>query len=143
MNAAHSHEKWTKQMPTTNQLVRFGREANKRKSKTPALEGCPQVSGVVLKLTVQTPKKPNSAQRPIARVRLSNGHEITCSIPGEQHLLQENARVLVRGGRRPDLPGVKYQVVRGTLDCAGIKGIVEKWGVPRKRSRSKYGVKKM
>ena len=129
-------------MPTTNQLVRFGRHRPTRKTRTPALEGRPQVSGIVTLLTVRKPKKPNSAHRAVARVRLSNGYEITCSIPGENHRIQEHAHVLVRGGRRPDLPGVKYQIIRGTLDALGMQDPTPKWDARRNQSRSKYGTKR-
>ena len=121
-------------MPTINQLVRLGRGFKRRKSKSPVLERCPQKRGVCLSVKTMTPKKPNSALRKIARVRLSNGREITAYIPGEGHNLQEHSIVLVRGGRVRDLPGVRYHIVRGTLDALGVDG--------RKRSRSKYGAKK-
>ncbi len=121
-------------MPTINQLVRFGRRRPKSKSKSPVLEGCPQKKGVCIQVKTMTPKKPNSALRKIARVRLSNGREITAYIPGEGHNLQEHSIVLVRGGRVRDLPGVRYHIVRGILDCAGVED--------RKQSRSKYGVKR-
>jgi small subunit ribosomal protein S12 len=121
-------------MPTINQLVRKGRTRDKGKPKSPLLEGCPQKRGVCLQVKTQTPKKPNSALRKIARVRLSTGKEITAYIPGEGHNLQEHSIVLVRGGRVRDLPGVRYKVVRGTLDTMGIDD--------RKRSRSKYGSKR-
>lgn len=120
-------------MPTINQLVRMGRKAVKKKSNAPVLDRCPQKRGVCLTVRTLTPKKPNSALRKIARVRLSNGKEITAYIPGEGHNLQEHSIVLVRGGRVRDLPGVKYHVVRGVLDCAGVDG--------RRKSRSKYGAK--
>jgi small subunit ribosomal protein S12 len=120
-------------MPTINQLVRKGRKKIKKKSKAPVLESCPQKRGVCLTVRTMTPKKPNSALRKIARVRLSNGKEVTAYIPGEGHNLQEHSIVLVRGGRVRDLPGVKYHVVRGVLDCAGVEG--------RRQSRSKYGTK--
>ena len=120
-------------MPTINQLVRKGRKTIKKKSKAPVLDACPQKRGVCLIVRTMTPKKPNSALRKIARVRLSNGKEITAYIPGEGHNLQEHSIVMVRGGRVRDLPGVKYHVVRGVLDCAGVEG--------RKKSRSKYGSK--
>ena len=120
-------------MPTINQLVRKGRKKIKKKSKAPVLESCPQKRGVCLTVRTMTPKKPNSALRKIARVRLSNGKEVTAYIPGEGHNLQEHSIVLVRGGRVRDLPGVKYHVVRGVLDCAGVEG--------RQQSRSKYGTK--
>ena len=121
-------------MPTINQLVRKPRRQQKSKTKTPVLEGCPQKRGVCLNVKTVTPKKPNSALRKIARVRLSNGKEVTAYIPGEEHNLQEHSIVLVRGGRVRDLPGVRYHIVRGTLDALGVDG--------RKRGRSKYGAKK-
>src|SRR5213594_3543543 len=120
-------------MPTINQLVRKGREKVRRKSKSPVLEGCPQKRGVCLQVKTMTPKKPNSALRKIARVRLTNGKEITAYIPGVGHNLQEHSIVLVRGGRVRDLPGVRYHIIRGTLDATGVEG--------RKRGRSKYGTK--
>ena len=121
-------------MPTIQQLLRKGREAQVSKTKTPALRRCPQRRGVCTQVKTTTPKKPNSALRKIARVRLSNGKEVTAYIPGEEHNLQEHSIVLVRGGRVRDLPGVRYHIVRGTLDALGVEG--------RKRSRSKYGAKK-
>ena len=121
-------------MPTINQLIRFGRTKPKYKSKSPVLESNPQKRGVCLIVKTMTPKKPNSALRKIARVRLSSGRETTAYIPGEGHNLQEHSIVLVRGGRVRDLPGVRYHIVRGTLDCAGVED--------RKTSRSKYGVKR-
>lgn len=121
-------------MPTISQLVRKGREKVKRRSKSPALVGCPQRRGVVLQVKAIPPKKPNSALRKVARVRLSNGREITCYIPGIDHNLQEHSIVLVRGGRVKDLSNVRYHIVRGTLDCAGVEN--------RKQGRSKYGAKK-
>ena len=121
-------------MPTINQLVRKGRKKVKRKSKSPVLEGCPQKRGVCLQVKTQTPKKPNSALRKIARVRLTNGREITAYIPGVGHNLQEHNIVLVRGGRVRDLPGVRYHVIRGTLDTLGVDS--------RRQGRSKYGAKK-
>ncbi len=121
-------------MPTINQLVRKGRKKIKVKSKAPALKSCPQRRGVCVAVKTQTPKKPNSALRKVARVRLTSGHEVTAYIPGEGHNLQEHSVVLVRGGRVKDLPGVRYHIVRGTLDSLGVEG--------RKRGRSKYGVKK-
>ncbi len=121
-------------MPTINQLIRFGRKKKVTRSKSPALESCPAKRGVCLQVKTMTPKKPNSALRKIARVRLSNGKEITAYIPGEGHNLQEHSIVLVRGGRVRDLPGVRYHIVRGTLDTAGVDD--------RRRSRSKYGTKK-
>ena len=121
-------------MPTINQLVRRGRRKVRSRSKSPVLQSCPQRRGVCLVVKTTTPKKPNSALRKIARVRLSNGREITAYIPGEGHNLQEHSIVLVRGGRVRDLPGVRYHIIRGTLDAAGVEG--------RKQQRSKYGVKK-
>jgi small subunit ribosomal protein S12 len=120
-------------MPTINQLVRMGRKKIRKKGKSPDLEFCPQRRGVCLQVMTRTPKKPNSALRKVARVRLSNGKEITAYIPGEGHNLQEHSIVLVRGGRVRDLPGVKYHIIRGTLDTAGVDG--------RKQGRSKYGAK--
>src|SRR5437763_193142 len=120
-------------MPTVNQLVRKGRVAPKSKTKTPALGGAPQRRGVCTRVFTHTPKKPNSALRKVARVRLTNGMEVTSYIPGEGHNLQEHSVVLVRGGRVKDLPGVRYKVVRGTLDAAGVSD--------RKKARSQYGVK--
>lgn len=121
-------------MPTINQLVRLGRKKVSNKTKSGALKRCPQVRGVCTRVFTTTPKKPNSALRKVARVKLSNGVEITAYIPGEGHNLQEHSMVLVRGGRVKDLPGVKYHIVRGTLDSAGVEG--------RKQSRSLYGAKK-
>ena len=121
-------------MPTINQLLKKGRVAPKVRNKVPALENCPQKRGVCVKVYTTTPKKPNSALRKVARVRLSNGHEVTAYIPGEGHRLQEHSVVLIRGGRVRDLPGVRYHVVRGTLDADGVEG--------RRRSRSKYGTKR-
>ena len=121
-------------MPTIQQLVRRGRERVRARSKAPDLEGSPQRRGVCTRVYTQTPKKPNSALRKVARVRLTNGHEITCYIPGVGHNLQEHSVVLVRGGRVKDLPGVRYKVVRGTLDAAGVSD--------RKKARSQYGVKR-
>ena len=120
-------------MPTIMQLIRLGRISKKKKSKSPALKGCPQRRGVCTQVRTMTPKKPNSALRKIARVRLTTGIEVTAYIPGEGHNLQEHSIVLVRGGRVKDLPGVRYHIVRGTLDAAGVN--------QRKRSRSKYGAK--
>ena len=120
-------------MPTINQLVRKGRKKLSKRSKSLALEGCPQRRGVCTRVFTRTPKKPNSALRKVARVRLSNGQRVTAYIGGEGHNLQEHSMVLVRGGRVKDLPGVRYHVVRGTLDAAGVEG--------RKRGRSKYGAK--
>lgn len=121
-------------MPTINQLVRLGREKVFRKSKSRALRGCPQKRGVCVRVTTMTPKKPNSALRKIARVRLTNGIEVTAYIPGIGHNLQEHSQVLVRGGRVKDLPGVRYHIIRGTLDAAGVEN--------RKQGRSKYGAKR-
>jgi small subunit ribosomal protein S12 len=121
-------------MPTINQLIHKPRVKASRRSKSAALKKCPQRRGVCLQVKTQTPKKPNSALRKVARVRLSNGTEVTAYIGGEGHNLQEHSIVLVRGGRVKDLPGVRYHVVRGTLDTAGVKN--------RKQGRSKYGVKK-
>ena len=121
-------------MPTINQLVRKGRGKTSRKTKSPALAGCPQRRGVCLTVKTQTPKKPNSALRKVARVRLTSGYEVTAYIPGVGHNLQEHSVVLVRGGRVKDLPGVRYHIVRGTLDSLGVEN--------RNRGRSKYGVKK-
>ncbi len=120
-------------MLTFNQLVKKPRKSKKEKSKTPALQGCPQKRGVCVQVKTATPKKPNSALRKIARVRLTNGMEVTAYIGGIGHNLQEHSMVLVRGGRIKDLPGVRYHVVRGSLDAAGVEG--------RKRARSKYGTK--
>jgi small subunit ribosomal protein S12 len=120
-------------MPTINQLVRKGRSGQTKKSKSPVLESCPRKRGVCLNVRTQTPKKPNSALRKVARVRLSNGKEITAYIPGEGHNLQEHSIVLVRGGRVRDLPGVRYHIVRGVYDASPVEG--------RRRSRSKYGAK--
>ncbi len=121
-------------MPTVNQLVRKSREARIEKSNVPALAGCPQKRGVCTRVYTTTPKKPNSALRKVARVRLTNGAEVTTYIPGEGHNLQEHSVITIRGGRVKDLPGVRYHVVRGSLDTAGVQG--------RKQSRSKYGTKR-
>ena len=121
-------------MPTINQLVRKPRRKQVSHTKTPVLDQCPQKRGVCLLVKTMTPKKPNSALRKVARVRLSNGKEITAYIPGEGHNLQEHSIVLVRGGRVRDLPGVRYHIIRGTLDASGVED--------RKRSRSKYGTKR-
>jgi small subunit ribosomal protein S12 len=121
-------------MPTINQLVRKPRRVAKYKSKSPALGGAPEKRGVCLQVKTMTPKKPNSALRKVARVRLSNGKEVTVYIPGVDHNLQEHSIVLVRGGRVRDLPGVRYHIVRGVLDAAGVDN--------RKKSRSKYGAKR-
>ncbi|OHB46427.1 MAG: 30S ribosomal protein S12 [Planctomycetes bacterium GWF2_40_8] len=120
-------------MPTINQLIRKGRKKVLKKSKSVDLEGCPQKKGVCLQVMTRTPKKPNSALRKVARVRLTSGKEVTAYIPGEGHNLQEHSMVLIRGGRVRDLPGVKYHIIRGKLDTAGVDG--------RKRGRSKYGAK--
>lgn len=121
-------------MPTIQQLIRKRRQQKQKKSKSPALTNCPQRRGVCLQVKTMTPKKPNSALRKIARVRLSNKMEVTSYIPGEGHNLQEHSIVLVRGGRVKDLPGVRYHIVRGTLDTSGVD--------KRKKSRSKYGAKR-
>jgi len=121
-------------MPTINQLVRKGRTKKTKRSKSPVLDSCPQRRGVCLQVKTQTPKKPNSALRKVARVRLSNGKEITAYIGGEKHNLQEHSVVLIRGGRVRDLPGVRYHVVRGTLDASAVDA--------RGKGRSKYGTKK-
>jgi small subunit ribosomal protein S12 len=121
-------------MPTINQLVRKGREKVAKKDKAPALEQNPQKRGVCTRVYTTTPKKPNSALRKVARVRLTNGYEVTAYIPGEGHNLQEHSIVLIRGGRVKDLPGVRYHIIRGKLDAAGV--------ADRKRSRSKYGAKR-
>ncbi|MCH2112545.1 MAG: 30S ribosomal protein S12 [Planctomycetes bacterium] len=121
-------------MPTINQLVRKGRKPVRKKSKSPVLDQCPQKRGVCTQVKTMTPKKPNSALRKVARVRLSNGKEITAYIPGEGHNLQEHSIVLVRGGRVRDLPGVRYHIIRGTLDAVGVDD--------RKQSRSKYGTRR-
>ena len=121
-------------MPTIQQLVRKGRQSKTAKAKTPALKGAPQRRGVCTRVFTHTPKKPNSALRKVARVRLSSGIEVTAYIPGEGHNLQEHSIVLVRGGRVKDLPGVRYKIIRGTLDTAGVRD--------RKQARSRYGAKK-
>jgi len=121
-------------MPTINQLVRKGRTKIRKKTKSPAMESCPQRRGVCTRVYTTTPKKPNSALRKVARVRLTTGKEVTVYIPGEGHNLQEHSVVLVRGGRVKDLPGVRYHIVRGTLDSVGVQS--------RRQSRSKYGAKK-
>jgi small subunit ribosomal protein S12 len=120
-------------VPTLNQLVRQGRRRVKSKTSAPALKSCPQKRGVCTRVYTTTPKKPNSALRKVARVRLTNHMEVTAYIPGEGHNLQEHSIVLIRGGRVKDLPGVRYHIVRGTLDASGVQG--------RKQSRSKYGTK--
>ena len=121
-------------MPTINQLVRKGRKMREKRSKSPVLDACPQKRGVCLQVKTMTPKKPNSALRKVARVRLSNGKEVTAYIPGEGHNLQEHSVVLIRGGRVRDLPGVRYHVLRATLDTSGVDD--------RGQSRSKYGTKR-
>lgn len=121
-------------MPTINQLVRRGRERIKRKTATPALRECPQKRGVCTRVYTTTPKKPNSALRKVARVRLTNGMDVTAYIPGVGHNLQEHSVVLIRGGRVKDLPGVRYHIIRGTLDSVGVQD--------RKQGRSKYGTKR-
>jgi len=121
-------------VPTINQLVRKGRKKVKAKKKTLALQGCPQRRGVCTRVYTTTPKKPNSALRKVARVKLTTGYEVTAYIPGEGHNLQEHSIVLVRGGRVKDLPGVRYHIIRGALDAAGVEG--------RRQGRSKYGTKK-
>lgn len=121
-------------MPTINQLVRHGRRLVRGKTKSPALRGCPQKRGVCIRVYTSTPKKPNSALRKVARVRLTNGLEVTSYIPGVGHNLQEHSIVLVRGGRVKDLPGVRYHIVRGALDAVGVAN--------RKQGRSKYGAKR-
>jgi small subunit ribosomal protein S12 len=121
-------------MPTINQLIKKPRKPLQKKKKSPALMNCPQRRGVCLLVKTMTPKKPNSALRKVARVRLTNGREVNAYIPGEGHNLQEHSMVLVRGGRVKDLPGVRYHIIRGTLDCLGVTA--------RRRGRSKYGAKK-
>jgi len=121
-------------MPTVNQLIRKGRKATQSRSGAPALKSCPQKRGVCVRVYTATPKKPNSALRKVARVRLTNGIEVTSYIPGVGHNLQEHSVVLIRGGRVKDLPGVRYHIVRGTLDATGVDG--------RKKSRSKYGTRR-
>ncbi len=121
-------------MPTINQLIRRGRRTEPTKSKSPAMGGCPQKRGVCTRVYTQTPKKPNSALRKVARVRLTNGIEVTAYIPGEGHNLQEHSIVLIRGGRVKDLPGVRYHIIRGVLDASGVDG--------RRNARSKYGTKR-
>jgi small subunit ribosomal protein S12 len=121
-------------VPTISQLVKEGREQLKKKSKAPALQSCSQKRGVCVRVYTTTPKKPNSALRKVARIRLTNGIEITGYIPGEGHSLQEHSVVLIRGGRVKDLPGVRYHIVRGTLDATGVQN--------RRKSRSKYGAKR-
>ncbi len=122
-------------MPTINQLIRKGRKQIEFKSKAPAMDSCPQKRGVCTRVYTSTPKKPNSALRKVARVRLTNGIEVTAYIPGEGHNLQEHSIVLIRGGRVKDLPGVRYHIIRGAMDTAGVAN--------RKQARSKYGAKKI
>ena len=129
-------------MPTINQLVRKGRRKVVVKTKSPALKGAPQRRGVCVQVMTRTPKKPNSALRKVAKVRLTNGQEVIAYIPGEGHNLQEHSIVLVRGGRVKDLPGVRYHIVRGTLDALGAAGPSNTNKLTRNVSRSKYGVKK-
>jgi small subunit ribosomal protein S12 len=133
MGCAFPEEKKPK-MPTVNQLAKFGREPVRRKTDSPALKGCPQRRGVCVRVYTTTPKKPNSALRKVARVRLTNGMEVTTYIPGEGHNLQEHSVVLIRGGRVKDLPGVRYHIIRGSLDTAGVSN--------RRQGRSKYGAKR-
>ncbi len=121
-------------MPTINQLIRNGRKKPLKKTKVPAMESCPQKRGVCTRVYTTTPKKPNSALRKVARIRLTNGYEVTSYIPGEGHNLQEHSVVLIRGGRVKDLPGVRYHIIRGTLDTQGVND--------RKQRRSKYGAKR-
>ena len=121
-------------MPTINQMVRFGRKKVEQRNKVPALQACPQKRGVCTRVFTTTPKKPNSALRKVARIQLSNGYEVTGYIPGMGHNLQEHSVVLIRGGRVPDLPGVRYHIIRGVLDTQGVKN--------RKQARSKYGAKR-
>lgn len=121
-------------MPTINQMVRFGRKKVQKRNKVPALQACPQKRGVCTRVFTTTPKKPNSALRKVARIQLSNGFEVTGYIPGMGHNLQEHSVVLIRGGRVPDLPGVRYHIIRGVLDTQGVKN--------RKQGRSKYGAKR-
>ena len=121
-------------MPTINQLIRKPRKDMAARNNVPAMQRCPQKRGVCTRVTTTTPKKPNSAMRKIARVRLTNGYEVTAYIPGEGHNLQEHSVVMIRGGRVKDLPGIRYHIIRGTLDTQGVKD--------RRRGRSKYGVKK-
>lgn len=121
-------------MPTVNQLIRKSRKDKRKINKVPALQACPQRRGICTRVYTTTPKKPNSALRKVARVRLTNGHEVTAYIPGEGHKLQEHSVVLIRGGRVKDLPGVRYHILRGVLDTTGVEG--------RKQARSKYGAKR-
>lgn len=128
-----AHKSLGVDMPTINQLIRKSRNRARKKSKSPVLQSCPQRRGICLQVRTITPKKPNSALRKVARVRFTNGHEATCYIPGIDHNLQEHSVVLVRGGRVKDLPNVRYHIVRGTLDTAGVEN--------RRQARSKYGAK--
>ncbi|MBR1480182.1 MAG: 30S ribosomal protein S12 [Alphaproteobacteria bacterium] len=121
-------------MPTINQLIKYPRRSRIARNKVPAMEGCPQKRGVCSRVFTTTPKKPNSAMRKVARIRLTNGFEVTGYIPGEGHSLQEHSVVMIRGGRVKDLPGVRYHIIRGTLDTQGVKD--------RKQARSRYGAKK-
>lgn len=134
IRSAGGDSKELRQMPTINQLIKQGRKAVVSRTKSPALQSCPQKRGVCTRVMTVTPKKPNSALRKVARVRLSNGIEVTAYIPGIGHNLQEHSVVLIRGGRVKDLPGVRYHIIRGTKDTLGV--------ADRKRSRSKYGAKK-
>lgn len=122
-------------MPTINQLIKLNRKKVVKATKSPGLKSCPQRKGICIRVYVTTPKKPNSALRKVARVKLTSGFEITASIPGEGHNLQEHSIVLIRGGRVKDLPGVRYKIIRGALDCVGVKN--------RKQGRSKYGARKV
>ena len=133
MGKKETRRREEREMPTINQMIRKGRHKAKRKSKSPVLEGNPQKRGTCIQVKVQTPKKPNSALRKVARVRMSNGRETGVYIPGEGHNLQEHSIVLVRGGRVRDLPGIRYHVIRGALDTSGV--------ADRKQGRSKYGAK--
>ena len=121
-------------MPTINQLIRYGRKKQEKKTKVPAMDSCPQKRGVCTRVYTTTPKKPNSALRKVARIRLTNGFEVTSYIPGEGHNLQEHSVVMIRGGRVKDLPGVRYHIIRGNLDTQGV--------ADRKQRRSKYGTKR-
>jgi len=132
MNEGYFLKRWL--MPTINQLIRKGRKDKRKINKVPALDACPQRRGVCTRVYTSTPKKPNSALRKVARVRLTNGQEVTAYIPGEGHKLQEHSVVLIRGGRVKDLPGVRYHILRGVLDTTGVDG--------RRQARSKYGVKR-
>ena len=129
-------------MPTINQLIRKPRSPRPKRNKVPALKACPQRRGVCTRVYTTTPKKPNSALRKVAKVRMTSGYESICYIPGEGHNLQEHSVVLIRGGRVRDLPGVRYHIVRGSLDCAGVPSDMEGQQRKRNRSRSKYGTKR-